>query len=167
MTRSIALVRDDPYTPIIADFRATMTHLKCAMSERVLRAGISMGQLHILFALQRTGDMTMTQLADHLAVSLSNATGIVDRIEERGYVERQRVPEDRRVVSIRVTAAGSRLLDEVDALNDELLRSVLSRIDPSQLEAVGAAFSALRVGVADAIDAAGDHPATMPSTNEA
>ena len=41
----------------------------------------------------------MSRLADVAGVSLSNATGLVDRMEERGYIERTRVPEDRRIVS--------------------------------------------------------------------
>jgi len=69
-----------------------MSMLKCASSERVLRLGISMAQLHILYTLQRTGEMPMSRLAELLNVSLSNATGLIDRIEERGLVERTRVP---------------------------------------------------------------------------
>ena len=134
----------DPYAPIIADFRESMTMLKCASSERVLRLGISMAQLHILYTLQRTGEMTMSHLADVLNVSLSNATGLIDRIEERGYVERTRVPEDRRIVKIRVTPEGSRMLEELDALSDELLRAVFSRIGASKLVGVAEAATALR-----------------------
>ena len=48
----------------------------------------------------------MSRLADMLDVSLSNATGLIDRIEERGFVERIRVPSDRRIVLVRITAAG-------------------------------------------------------------
>ena len=44
----------------------------------------------------------MSRLAELLDVSLSNATGIVDRMEERGLVERVRVPDDRRVVLVRI-----------------------------------------------------------------
>ena len=65
-----------------------------------------MAQLHILYTLQRNGEMPMSRLAEMLNVSLSNATGLIDRIEERGLIERTRVPEDRRIVLIRVTAAG-------------------------------------------------------------
>jgi DNA-binding MarR family transcriptional regulator len=132
------------------------------MSARVLRAGLSMAQLHILLRLHRNDGMTMSQLAEMMGVSLSNATGLVDRIEERGFVERQRVPEDRRVVRIQVTPAGARLLEQVDALSDELLRSVLERVDRSELPAVGAAFAALRTGLASALGddgaPASDHP---------
>ena len=48
--------------------------------------------------LQHHGPQTMTRLADMLDVSLSNATGIVDRLEDRGFVERVRVKDDRRIV---------------------------------------------------------------------
>ena len=75
-----------------------MGQIKCASSERLVRLGISMAQLHILYTLQRSGEMPMSRLADVLNVSVSNATGLIDRIEERGFVERTRVPEDRRVV---------------------------------------------------------------------
>jgi DNA-binding MarR family transcriptional regulator len=144
----MAALPPDPYAPIIADFRAAMTMLKCATSERVLRLGISMAQLHILYTLQRNGEMPMSRLAELLNVSLSNATGLIDRIEERGYVERTRVPEDRRVVKIRVTAEGSRMLDEIDALSDVLLRDVLGRIGFSKLGGVAQAASALREALA-------------------
>ena len=140
---------DDPYASIIADFRASMTMLKCASSERVVRLGLSMAQLHIMYTLQRNGEMAMSRLADVLNVSLSNATGLIDRIEERGFVERTRVPEDRRIVLIRVTAEGERMLEEIDALSDELLRSVLVRIDRSRLGGVRQAAAALRDALAE------------------
>jgi DNA-binding MarR family transcriptional regulator len=127
-----------------------MTMLKCAASERVLRLGISMAQLHILYTLQRHGQMPMSRLAEVLNVSLSNATGLIDRIEERGFVERTRVPEDRRIVLIRVTEAGERMLGEIDALSDELLRSVLEHLDRSKLAGVGQAVASLRDALGEA-----------------
>jgi 4'-phosphopantetheinyl transferase len=158
-------VAADPYAPIIADFRAAMTLLKCASSERVLRLGISMAQLHILYTLQRNGEMPMSRLAELLNVSLSSATGLIDRIEERGFVERTRVPEDRRVVKIRVTPGGLRMLGEIDALSDDLLRDVLSRIGPSKLGGVAQAVTALRsaLAVATGGDPLDPHAASMPA----
>jgi DNA-binding MarR family transcriptional regulator len=155
---------DDPYGPIIADFRAAMNQIKCASSERLLRMGISMAQLHILYTLQRSGEMPMSRLADVLQVSLSNATGLIDRIEERGFVERTRVPEDRRVVVIRVTEAGRRMLDEVDAVSTELLRSVFGRIGRNQLSGVGRAIAELRRALEDTTGIPSErHPASTPA----
>ena len=149
MTRTID--KPDPYGPIIADFRATLNQIKCASSERMLRQGISMAQLNILFTLQREGEMPMSRLADVLNVSLSNATGLIDRIEERGYVERTRVAEDRRIVLIRLAPQGEAMLEEVDAISDSLLRGVLGRLDGRQLEGVAEAVTNLRAAVGETL----------------
>lgn len=141
-----------------------MNQVKCASSERLVRMGISMAQLHILYTLQRGGDMPMSRLAEVLHVSLSNATGLIDRIEERGFIERTRVPEDRRVVVIHVTEAGRRMLEEVDAISSDLLRSVFARIGPTQVAGVGRAFAALRRGLEEATDPPSDaHAASTPA----
>jgi len=132
---------------IVADFRATMMELKCVGSERLLRQGISMTQLHILHMLERHGQMPMSRLAEVLDVSVSNATGLVDRMEERGLVARTRVPEDRRVVLVQVSAAGLAMLDDAEALRDDVLRRVLHRIEPTHLDDIASAMTDLRVAV--------------------
>ena len=67
----------------------------------MVKLGVSMTQVHVLSLLQHHGDVPMSRLADLLDVSVSNATGLIDRMEERGLVERVRVPDDRRVVIVR------------------------------------------------------------------
>jgi MarR family transcriptional regulator, organic hydroperoxide resistance regulator len=161
---STPIAADDPFAPIIADFRAAMAQMKCASSERLVRLGISMAQLHILYTLQRNGEMSMSRLADVLNVSVSNATGLIDRIEERGFVERTRVPEDRRIVMIRVTDSGRQMLDEVDAISTDLLRSVFGRIGRTQLAGVGRAIAELRRGLEEMTGMPSDrHQASTPA----
>lgn len=157
-------VKADPTDRIITDFRVTMTQIKCAMSERLLRLGISMAQVNILYTLHRSGEMPMSRLADVLNVSLSNATGLIDRLEERGYIERTRVPEDRRVVLVRLTATGVQLLNEQDAMTDEHLRTVLGRLKPSQLVTVAQATADLRAAVEATTAPIPDrHPVSTPA----
>ena len=138
---------DELREQIIADFRVTIGAMKCAMSERLVRLGISTAQLHIMYTLERNGVMTMSHLADVLGVSLSNASGLVDRMEERGYIERTRVPEDRRIVLVRVTEAGTRMIQENDALSDELMRDVLGRLNPAELPVIARATAEVRAAL--------------------
>ena len=56
--------------------------------------------------------MPMGRLAEIIDASMSSTTGIIDRMEEKGLVERVRVPDDRRIVLVRSTAAGLALIDE-------------------------------------------------------
>jgi DNA-binding MarR family transcriptional regulator len=146
---------DDIVEQIIADMKKTTWAMKCAMSERLVRLGISMAQFHIAVTLQRAGTMPMSRLAELLGISQSNASGLIDRLEERGYVERTRVPEDRRIVLVRVTDNGARVIEENDALSDDLMREVLGRLDPAELPAIARATA----GVRAALEATSDEPA--------
>ncbi len=147
---------------IIADFKSAMAELRCIGSERLLRMGVSMSQLHVMSMLDRHGDMPMSRLAEMIDISLSNATGLVDRMEERGFVERVRVPDDRRVVLVRLTDGGRKLIDDVEVLRAETLRTVLDRLDPDQLDGIARATSDLRDALAAvaAVPGATDHDHT-------
>ena len=133
---------------IIADLRTAMGELKCLGSERLVRLGISMMQMHVMHLLDRHGELPMSRLADMLDVSVSAATGLIDRIEERGFVERIRVPSDRRVVLVRITPVGHQLLDDVEVLRSEIIEQVLDRLDPAQLAGVASALVDLRGALA-------------------
>jgi DNA-binding MarR family transcriptional regulator len=147
---------------IIADFRTAMAELRCIGSERLLRLGVSMSQLHVMSMLDRHGEMPMSRLAEMIDVSVSNATGLVDRMEERGFVERDRVPDDRRVVLVRVSETGRRLLDDIEILRAETLRTVLDRLEPTQLEGIARATADLTDAIAAVVAAPGatDHDHT-------
>ncbi len=135
---------------VIADLHAAFGEVKCIGSERLVRLGISMTQLHVLNLLDRHGEMAMSRLAEMLDVSMSAATGLVDRTEEHGYVERIRVPSDRRIVLARITDVGRQLLDDIDSVQTEILDRILDGLDETQLTRLAAAMVDLRTAV-DAI----------------
>jgi DNA-binding MarR family transcriptional regulator len=153
---------------ILSDLRTSFGELKCVGSERLVRLGISMTQLHVLNLLDRHGEMAMSRLADMLDVSMSAATGLVDRVEEHGYVERIRVPSDRRIVLARITDAGRQLLEDIDSVQTEILDRILDGLDETQLTRLAAAMVDLRTAV-DAIvtdHASGGYHTHMPQRRE-
>src|SRR3954471_16580434 len=118
---------DELIDAIVGDLHEMIGSLRCAGTGRMVKAGISMTHLHILWVLEHHGDLTMSRLAELLDVSLSNATGLVDRMAERGLVDRIRVPNDRRVVLVRASEDGARIRDEIEAIKQDRLRSILGR----------------------------------------
>jgi DNA-binding MarR family transcriptional regulator len=132
---------------IVGELHRMIGSLRCAGTGRMVKAGISMTHLHILWVLEHHGDLTMSRLAEMLDVSFSNATGLIDRMEERGLIERVRVPDDRRVVIVRASAQGARIRDEIEALKQDRMRSILGRLKPDQLSRVLAALGDLRGAV--------------------
>jgi DNA-binding MarR family transcriptional regulator len=133
---------------IVAQFRASLGELRCVGSERLVRHGVSMAHLHLMSMLDRHGELPMSRVAELLGVSDSNATGLVDRMEEHGFVERVRHPEDRRVVLVRVSGRGRQILADVEVLRDDLVVRILGRLDKPQLERLARALDDVGSAVA-------------------
>jgi len=138
---------------IIAQFRTALRELRCMGGDRMRKAEISSTNFHILSMLDQHGEMAMGRLADKLDVSLSNASGLIDRLEDRGFVERIRVPDDRRIVIVRATDLGRSTLVELEVLKDGMVQSVLDQLDTGQLERVGLALDDIRTAASTAFAA--------------
>ena len=96
-------------------------------SEAAARAeGLEPQQHQLLLAIrawEENGGPTVRGIADHLLIRHHSAVGLIDRLAERGMVERTRGEEDRRQVRIRLTAEGNRRLDDLSAVHLEELRN--------------------------------------------
>jgi len=83
---------------------------------------LSLVHVQVISLLEADGPQPMRALAEALDVSQASATGIVDRMEQRGLVERQRDDEDRRIVRVILTDEGRKLLAGVaDARRDHMV----------------------------------------------
>jgi MarR family transcriptional regulator, organic hydroperoxide resistance regulator len=70
-------------------------------------------QLMTLRRLERERPVPMSEVAKRLACDASNVTGIVDRLEARGLLERRAAPGDRRVKMLALTDEGAALREEI------------------------------------------------------
>jgi DNA-binding MarR family transcriptional regulator len=132
---------------IVAGIHDMIAGFRCAGTGRLVKAGVSMTHIHVMWLLQHHGDLPMSRVAELLDVSFSNATGIVDRMEERGLVERVRVPDDRRVVLVRMGERGRQALEETEAVKQDRLQAILGHLDEIQLDRVATALDDIRAAV--------------------
>lgn len=72
---------------------------------------VSVPQLLCLQCLNENGKMSMSDIAENIMVNVSTVTGIVDRLEKKGFLERRRVSPDRRVITIALTRKGRYLVE--------------------------------------------------------
>jgi MarR family transcriptional regulator, organic hydroperoxide resistance regulator len=70
---------------------------------------LSPAQCHVLHLIEPGRPLPMGRLAETLSCDASNVTGLVDRLEDRGLVERRPSAQDRRVKVLQLTPAGSRV----------------------------------------------------------
>ena len=81
-------------------------------------------QAKALHELEAEQPISMRELANRLGADPSNVTGLVDRLEARGLVERRPHPNDRRITGLALTPAGARLRQRLFARLYSAPRSV-------------------------------------------
>jgi DNA-binding MarR family transcriptional regulator len=94
---------------------------------------LSMSQLRLLYVLRHEGPLAMGRIAELYEVGHAGATGLVERIERHGLVERRHRADDRRMVECHLTEAGASLLDELAGFHHESLERTLSVLAPDEL----------------------------------
>ncbi len=94
---------------------------------------LSLVHLNVLTLLGEEGPLPMRALADLLDVSQASATGIVDRMEQRGLVERRRDDEDRRVIRVALTDAGRQLILGIATERRGRLETLLDELTDEEL----------------------------------
>ena len=105
---------------------------------------VSLVHLQVLMILDGEGPHAMHVLAEALDVSQASATGIVDRMEQRGLVTRLRDEDDRRVIRVALTDSGRQLLAGIAAERRERLALVLAELTDDELEGFLRGSQALR-----------------------
>jgi DNA-binding MarR family transcriptional regulator len=77
--------------------------------------GLTPGHMKALLTIEPGEPKPMGALAEALHCDASNITWLVDRLEERGYVERRLHPADRRVRTVALTDEGIRVREGIEA----------------------------------------------------
>jgi MarR family transcriptional regulator, organic hydroperoxide resistance regulator len=101
--------------------------------ELARRAQLTGPQLTVVKILESIGDLSLSELSDKIRAQNSTVTGIIDRMEREGLVQRVRSTEDRRVVHIRLTDKGAKLAREIPIEPMEIFRSALESLTAQEM----------------------------------
>ena len=99
------------------------------LSRDLNKDNISFAQFFLLSYLATSKELTMTDIARKMGHSTAAATGLVDRLEKLGYMERTHAIDDRRKVLVRITAKG---VDLVSRLRDELQNRIAEAMEETE-----------------------------------
>ncbi|MFD7640988.1 MarR family winged helix-turn-helix transcriptional regulator [Kitasatospora sp. NPDC059795] len=121
----------DPITVEVVDLMARLVGLFHREYEEAAAARSLTGAQAKVLALLRRGPMPMRHIAQTLSCEPSNVTGIVDRLEGRGFVTREADPQDRRVKLVAATDSGLSASSELrESLN--FAREPLAALDAAE-----------------------------------
>ena len=135
---------DDTVNAVIAELNQ-ISFLDFQGALKRFHAGsLSIIHLNLLMLLRFNGPLTMSRLAELLDVSVASATGIVDRMEKKGVIERRRSEEDRRVVEVSVSEQGQQVFTTMQAEREARMARMLSSVSQKDLLALLTGLRAVR-----------------------
>jgi DNA-binding MarR family transcriptional regulator len=115
-----------------------------AALQRWHQGAISLVHLNVLTLLEASGPMPMGRLAEQLDISVASITGVIDRMESRGLVERRRDSHDRRVILVHPDKGGRKLFEDIGKRRRRALTAMLSKLSDEQLQGLLEGHRALR-----------------------
>lgn len=117
---------------ILLELRRIMHGMDIASRQLIGERGLTTPQILCLQRLQEQGAMTSGRLAQAVALSPATVTGILDRLELRGLVTRERRPEDKRRVLVAVTEAGAAVADTAPSRLATRLSKALTHLSEAE-----------------------------------
>ena len=107
-------------------------HVANRFAERLAPLGLAPPHVGILELVRRHPGQSQQALAAELGIPPSRLVGMLDDLERRGLVQRERLPHDRRVSAVHMTEAGGRLVDDLHVILDEHERDVTAALTPEE-----------------------------------
>jgi MarR family transcriptional regulator, organic hydroperoxide resistance regulator len=123
------------------------SRLQTAVTERLREIGLSVPQCDVLTTLTEAEGVSQQDLAKRLYVTKGNISGLLDRLESAGLVERRAAAVDRRQYEIYLTPPGREAAERAIAIQHELIRATLGRLPAGDL----AKFEGLLVAARDLV----------------
>jgi MarR family 2-MHQ and catechol resistance regulon transcriptional repressor len=93
------------------------------------KIGLTPPQFYVLATIGYAGSLPFGEIGAKMMVTVSNLTGIVDRLEEKKVVLRKRDETDRRVVHVTLTEKGTKLYQTTIPLFEKSISEIFSSLD--------------------------------------
>ncbi|HQW29482.1 MAG: MarR family transcriptional regulator [Verrucomicrobiales bacterium] len=118
------------------------------LSKELNKGNISYAQFFLLGYLANEDFLTMTDISKKMGHSTAAATGLVDRLEKLGYVQRLHAADDRRKVMVQITRKGIEMVSRLRNLIADSISEVMAAQENGDDAAVQNIYSQLREFVA-------------------
>ena len=102
---------------------------------------LSITEIHTIEAIGKEGNRTMGEIANDLRITVGTLTTAINRLIKKGYVERKRIEEDRRVVVVYLTESGKKVFYEHTLFHKEMIDEVAKNFEDYELKVLKKSLS--------------------------
>jgi len=113
--------------------------------------GITAAQFKVLIIMAQFGVDTPAELCRHLSLDSGSMTRMLDRLEQKGLLDRKRSALDRRQVQLVLTDDGQRLADRLPYIGAEALNQLAGALEPDELQTLEKLLKKMLIAAGDPI----------------
>lgn len=139
--------KSPPFLPLLRELVRTYQAFERFSAAHVQSMGLTPAQFDVLATLGNTAGMNPKLLGEKTLITKGTLTGVVDRLQAKGLVQRQPDPSDGRGQIVQLTAAGQALFEQVFPAHGAHLGRAFARLDARQLAAAEQALHGLRLAL--------------------
>ncbi len=114
--------KDDPYLSLLRPLVEAYLAFYRVGNRHIQSLGLTPSQFDVIAELEGTEGFTCAQLSERTLTTKGTLTGVLDRLEQQGLIERGNVGGDRRATRVRLTSKGIDLFQEVFPIHAEFMR---------------------------------------------
>jgi MarR family transcriptional regulator, organic hydroperoxide resistance regulator len=122
----------------------TTHHTLHALSSALADLNLTAAEINALANLADRGTLNVRELSAETGTRTTTLTGVLDRLENRGYLTRELDATDRRSFRLPLTDAGRAVAERIQAAVATLERDALARLSPTQIAGFHAVVAALQ-----------------------
>ena len=121
----------------------TLDHLMKIVKTDVQRYGLNVTEFAVMELLYIKGDQPIQRIGNRVLIASSSITYVVDKLEEKGCVVRQRNEKDKRVTNASLTDKGRSMMDEIFPDHASTLESTFSVLTDEEITVLQTALKKL------------------------
>lgn len=140
MNRTISIINE----LLVENFNDILAIEQTALREGVFK-DMSITEMHTLEAIGMYVPRTMSEVANDLSITVGTLTTAIGNLVKKGYVERRRSEEDRRVVKIALTKKGKLAYRIHQKFHSDMVKIAIEGLNPEEEEILAAALEKLNV----------------------
>ncbi len=119
--------KDDPYLKVLRPLVEAYSAFAREGSRHIRNMRLTPSQFDVIATLGDTGGITCSELSAATLVTKGTLTGVLDRLEAKGLIQRDAIEGDRRCIRIRLTSKGEALFRKTFAAHAAFLRPYFER----------------------------------------
>lgn len=141
-----------PFLPVLRELAQCYQAFERYSATHIQTLGLTPPQFDVVATLGNTPGMSFRELGEYTLITKGTLTGVIDRLEAKGIVNRERSSEDGRSTLVRLTCKGEEIFDQSFPAHISHLGEAFGQLCEKELSALGQGLGKLRKAFLAAAD---------------